>query len=353
MNIMFRISALLFLMAIGASCNKDKTSELDGDWLFPIAKGNLSINSLSQLKNLNYHIQIPALSIGQPENIPVSSPGLQLSHVGPFPVLITDWLHRIDIDTLEFTGSLNNFFPIPIGAGTIVSMRNSRDTGQSSIVGAATIAGTVLPGAVFSFDIRVFNKSLGDSVYFYLDNFNSPAYNNVVFATTPAKLDITLKVITASFVQVYTNRTFASIDTAEFSAGDNDNIGTHTSGTLSDTSTSGVINVFTDNGLPSNVRGQLYFLNDAKTQILDSMFITDLKIGGGSTDAGGSTTFTNSEATKVSVTRKKLDNLKLSKYVVSHFTFNTSGYPGPYVSANKGPKLTIQFTGDLNIRINF
>ena len=352
MNIMFRISVILFLMA-AASCNKDKVSDLEGDWLFPIAKGNLSINSLEQLKNLEYAIEIPAFSLGQPVNIPVSSPGLNIAHVGPFPVEITNWLHRVDIDTLEFTGSLDNFFPIPIGAGTTVTLRNSRDTSAASIVGSALIEHDIPPGAAFSFDIQVYNKSLGDSAFFYLDQFNSPAFNNVVFTNTPAQLKINLNVITASFVQIYTNKTFSSVDTAAFSAGEGDNNINNPGGSVSDTSVQGFINVFTDNGLPANIRAQLYFLNEAKTQILDSMFHSELIIGGGATDPAGNTTFTNSASTKVLVNQKKLDKMKSAKYVVSRFDFNTAGYTGLYVSANKGPKLTIQFTGDLNIRINF
>ena len=313
---------LLLLLATAASCNKDKTSELKGDWLFPIAKGDFSINSLSQLKNLDYQIEIPAYSIGQPVNILVSSPGIKIAHVGPFPVQITDWLHRVDIDTLAFSGTVNNFFPIPIGAGTIVTMRNTRDTIASNIVGSAVIDTTVMPGETFSFDILVANKTLGDSVYFFLDSFNSPPYNNVLFTSKPAQLNIRLKVITAGFVRIYTGKTFSSIDTAEFSVGDDD-ISSRTNGSLTDTSVSGIINIFTDNGLPANVRSQLYFLNESKTQILDSLFIPTLSIGGGLTDNAGNNTSINSTSTKVSVTRKKLDNLKLSKYMVSRFDFNT------------------------------
>ncbi len=335
------------------SCEKDKVSDITGDWLFPIAKGTMSINSLSQLKNLKYQVNIPAGSIGQPVNIPVSSPGLQLDHVGPFPVLITDWLHRLDVDTLDFSGSLNNFFPIPIGAGTVVTMRTSRDTGSANIAGTAVIPNTVLPGAAFSFDIQVFKKTLGDSIYFFLDHFNSPAYTNTTFTTTPTELKITLKVITASYAEVYTGKTFYSVDTAEFSVGSDDNVGSRTSGTLSDTSTSGIINVFTDNGLPANATGQLYFLNESQNQILDSLFVGNLKIGTGKTDVAGNTTFTNSQHTGVAVTRKKLDNIKQSKYVVSHFNFNTIGLTGPIVAVSTRAYLVIQFTGDLNIRINF
>ena len=126
MKKMMRMSALLLLLIAAGSCNKDKTSDIDGDWLFPIAKGEVSINSLSELKNLDYDVEIPAISIGQPVNIPVSSPGLQISHVGPFAVQITDWLHRVDVDTLEFTGSLSNFFPIPLPRCGSVTIRSSR-----------------------------------------------------------------------------------------------------------------------------------------------------------------------------------------------------------------------------------
>jgi hypothetical protein len=349
MSILLRISALFLLVAATSSCSKDKANELEGDWLFPIAKGNLSINSLDQLKNLKYEIAVPPFSIGQPINIPVNSPALHIAHVGPFPVQITDWLHRVDIDTLEFTGSLNNFFPIPIGAGTTVTLRNSRDTSAASIVGSAIIDHNVAPGDAFSFDILVYNKTLGDSAFFYLDQFNSPAFNNVTFTNNPARLVINLDVITASFVQIYTNKAFTSIDTSEFSAGSDDN----SINNISDTSAQGFINVFTENGLPANIRSQLYFLNEAKTHVLDSMFASDLVINGGQTDGAGNTTFTNKTTTRVAVNQKKLNNLKQAKYVVSRFDFNTTGYSGPYVSANKGPSLAIQFTGDLNIRINF
>ncbi len=355
MNKLLLVSAFLLLAAGFSACKKGATAELEGDWLFPIAKGDLSINSLNSLKNLEYHIQIPAQSISQPVNIPVSSPGLQLQHVGPFPVQITDWLHRLDVDTLEFSGNLNNFFPVPIGAGTKVVMRTSADTsGTTNIAGTANIPATVLPGGLFSFDIKVLNKQLGDSVFFFLEEFNSPPYNNVVFSTTATQLNITLKVITASYAAIYTNKTFSSIDTTEFSAGSDDQLGVHTSGTLSDTATSGNINVFADNGLPANTIVQLYFLNSTKTQILDSLFVPEsFTIAGGRTDGAGNATYVAPNSTKVPISRRKLDNIKQAAYVISNFRFNTIGFTGPYVSINRKPALTIQLTGDLKLNIRF
>jgi hypothetical protein len=349
-----RLIVLIALIVIAtASCKKEKDASLDGAWLFPIAKGDLSMNSLSELKNLDYNIDIPAFSIGQPVNFPVSSPGLHLKYVGPFGVQITDWLKRIDIDSLEFLGSLNNFFPIPIGAGTKITMRTSRDTSASDIAGYAIIPADVPPGGLFSFDIQVTKKSLTDSVFFFLDDFNSPAYSNVVFTTAPTMLNIRLKVLTADYTEIYTNRNFFSIDTSAFSAGSKDNLSSGSGGAVSDTGVSGTINVFLDNSLPANVLAQLYFLDASKTQILDSLFTPNLKTAGTGTDNAGNPLNIISSVTRVPVSRGKVERMKHAAYVVSRFNFNTFGFLGAYVSINRQAMLKVQFSGDLDINIKF
>ncbi len=345
------IPALAVVVAV-SSCKKDATGSLEGSWLFPIAKGSMSLNSMKELKNLGYHVQVPAFSIGQPVGVPVSSPGLSQRHVGPFAVQITPWLHRIDIDSLEFSGTLTNFFPVPIGAGTKLAMRTSRDTSSNAnIAGAALIATNVAPGAKFTFDISITDKSLGDSVYFFLEDFTSPAYNNVVFTNNATTMDITLKVITSYYVEAYTNKTFSCIDTSDFDPGGIDQASEATGGVTSDTAIKGYINVFLDNSMPANATFQLYFLDKSKTYITDSLFSKPIAIAGAITNAAGDPLNTISLQDKIPVTRRKIDLIKQSSFVVSSFHYNTNGYIGTYVSANKKPKLNIQFTGDINLRI--
>jgi len=346
------LTGLLVVITL-AGCQKDQLSTVYGDWLFPIAKGSISLYTLKELRNLQYDIDIPALSIGQPVGIPISAPGLQIDHVGPFAVQISPWLHRMDIDTLEFSGSLHNIFPIPIGAGTRISMRRTRDTAAGNIVGSTTVLTNVPPGSLFSFNIRVMNKTIGDSVYFFLDNFTSPPYNNVVFTNASTQLSIKLKVITASYVEAYTGKTFSSIDTSDFSTNTDDQLSNGTGGTLSDTGVSGYINVFADNKLPANVTFQLYFMNEGKTAIIDSLFISRLMVGGAMTDFTGMPLNTVSTAEKVLITRKKINNMKKARYAITDFRVNTNGYLPPVVRANKQAKLDIQLTGDLNLKISF
>lgn len=345
---------LLLLPVLMLSCNKDQRINANGDWLFPVAKGSLSLTSLSELRNLKYSVQIPALSIGQPIGVPVSSPGLSIAHVGPFALQITPWLRSIDIDSLEINTTLRNIFPIPIGAGTQISIRNSKDvSGSGNIIGSTIINSDVAPNAQFSVDFKAANKTFGDSVFFFLDNFVSPPYNNVIFQITPTELVVTLKVITASKVNIYSNKVFSSVDTMEFKAGEEDNLGNGTGGLISDTSVAGFLNVFLDNGLPAHVRFQAYFLDAGKTQVLDSLFITDLNVEGANTNAAGTPLAIKSTATKVNITQGRINNIKKAAYTVTRLQFNTLGYTTPWVTANKDAKLDVQITGDLNIKIRF
>jgi hypothetical protein len=345
---LIHLLAITILLTTG--CSKDRKTELQGNWLFPLAKGELSINSISSLENLEYNVDIPAFSLGVPENVSVSSPGLQISHVGPFALQIADWLRRVDIDTLEFNGSLRNFFPVPIGAGTKITMRNRRDTTAASIVGAMTIASDVAPGATFSFGINVYQKSLIDSVYFYLDEFRSPAYSNVVFSATPSHLNIRLGVVSASYVEIYSNKRFSSTDTLEFSAGSDESV---SQTPLNDTATRGELKVFADNGMPTAISGQIYFLDNTRTRVLDSLLNGDLVIGAGQTNAAGTTTFTNSTRRSVAVSNKKLETIKAASFIVTRFIVSSEGLVQPYAGANRSATMRLQFTGDLNITVRF
>lgn len=346
--------SIISLSLIIGSCSKDKQMTANGDWLFPIAKGELSIASLGELSNLKYTVNIPPVSLGQPVGVPVISPGLNIDHVGPFALEITPWLHRVDLDTIEINAQLTNFFPIPIGAGTEISIRNTPDgTSTTNVIGRTVIPNDIASNQAFSVDFKSSNTFMGDSVYFFLDRFTSPAFANVVFDPKPATLVVTLKVIKASLAQLYNDKEFASIDTAAFKAGDTDNLGSGSGGVVSDTSVSGFINVFLDNSLPTNLAFQAYFLDESKSTVIDSLFINEMKINGVVTDASGTPAGTNSTVTKVNITRKRIDNIKKAAYVVTKINFNTKGNAKPIIAANRQARLAIQLTGDLNIKISF
>ena len=354
MRLLFSSLFTVFLSFLITSCSKDKQMTANGDWLFPIAKGELSIASLGELNNLTYTVNIPPVSLGQPVGVPVTSPGLTIDHVGPFALEITPWLHRIDLDSIEINAKLTNFFPIPIGAGTEISIRNTSDgAATTNVIGRTIITKDIATNEAFSVDFNSANTFFGDSVYFFLDHFRSPAFASIVFNPQPATLVVTLKVIKASLAQLYSDKEFSSIDTAAFKAGDTDNLGSGTGGVVSDTSVSGFINVFLDNSLPTNLSLQAYFLDESRTMVIDSLFTSLMKIDGVITDAAGTPASTKSTVTKVNITQKRVNNIKKAAFVVTKITFDTKGNAKPIIAANRQAKLAIQLTGDLNIKITF
>lgn len=335
------------------SCNKDGYGSSEGAWLFPIAKGEFSLATLRNLRNTNYSATINPSNIGQPIGVVVNSPGLALDHVGPFAFRINDWLKRVDIDSLSISVSLDNAFPIPIGAGTIISIRNTNDViSNANIVSSVRIQQDILPGQRFAFDLKVLNKTLYDSVYFALDSFRSPPYNNVTFNTTPTLLQASLSIITSHYVEVYANKTISSKDTFEFDSGNQDNLGNNTGGIIHDSDVNGYLNVFLDNSVPANGKLQMYFLDATRTILLDSMFDFPITFLAVETDAAGTPQSVNSTLTKVPIRRGKLDNIRQAKYTITDFVVNTNSTSKPFVSANRQATLKMQFTGDLNIRIS-
>jgi hypothetical protein len=345
--------ALLCLTA--ASCKKDKQTNLEGDWLFPIAKTSFSLNSLEMFRKFSYQMELKPSDIHQPVGTPVSSTGLYIAYVGPATMPLMSCLARLDVDTLSFAGTFTNHFPVAVGAGTRLVMRTTADTTTATnIAGAVTVMEDIPPGGSFSFSVLVEHKILGERVYLYLDNFRTPAFSKVVFSSQPSTFDVRLDVFTASYAEMFTGRECMSEDTTEFSVGEKEQGGMQSGGVLSDTAMSGVINVFADNSLPCQGQWQLYFLNGDKSQVLDSLFYpAAFDIEAGRTSATGSPLNTASVMAKVPISRNKLERLKRAPFVVSRLRLSTMGMPGATVSADKTAALKLQLSGDLHLNIRF
>lgn len=344
------VLALCWAMA-GISCKKDQKSTLEGDWLFPIAKGSFSLNSLNMFRHITYDMEVHPADIDQAEGIPVSSPGLYFAHLGPAEVPVTGCLARLDVDTLNFSGTFTNNFPVAVSAGTRFVMRTTTDTSTATtIAGFATVDEDILPGSSYSFSVAVSDKILGDHVYLYLENFKTPAFSNLVFGSSPSRLTVQINILTASYAEVFTNRECTSEDTTEFSVGAND----HNNGIPCDTCMSGIINVFADNGLPASASSQLYFLNADKTKALDSLFPDGpLILSAGTTSSDGATTDTVSAYVQIPISKSKLERMKQSYYVASRLYLSTMGMTGMTRSVNRDAALVIQLTGDLRLKLRF
>jgi hypothetical protein len=356
-TLLYLIIALVLIIG-ASSCKKAPTGNSSGipwksSWLIPAIKGSLSLANLKELRDNEYTHEIPALSLGFPTGVQIPIiPPITINHIGPFAQQISPWLHKANVDSFDLDISLQNLFPIPIGAGTQVVLRNDRDSlNPANIIYTYTIPKDVAPNETFTINLKVINKSFEDTIFMYLDQFTSIGGTNVTFTPTPTLLTLKLKVLIMKSIEIYTNKSFESNEIIGLDLSSNSNSSSNSN--FSDTSATGNVTIYLDNLMPVNVGMQIYFLASDTITVVDSLLSTPLTITGATTDIGGEPLNSTKSKSSIEVSVKRIENMKACKNIKFKFLFNTLGYPSTYVVANKNAKLLIQIVGDLNLDVKF
>lgn len=347
---MFSFRPLLFIILI-FFCGCKKFQQLDSqihpEWLAPIAKTTVSLETLSLLDSTQFTRKIPSLDLGFPSGITLDLPALYFSHLGPYPLAVSDWIKEVHVQTFDLTISITNSFPITIGAGTVITIRNDNDTiNNQNIVSQTPLLNDILPGRTFTFNIKLNDRIIDDTVFFYLDQFNSPAKNNVTFTNSPATITVGLNILSVELIKFYADRSKSIRDTSEFSIKKNTN--THP---IDDSTIEGKLIVYIDNAFPLNSNFQVYFLDGSKRNVIDSLFDQGIYLQAATTDDNGSPTSITHSIDSVIISSGHLQKIKQAKFAVSSLEMNTINNKSIEISANKQTYLDIQIVGDL--KMNF
>ncbi len=343
---------LLFILLVSIfGCKKlDHLNPLlptNSEWLVPIANGTASLGTLSLLDSTNFKRNIPAPDLGFPIGVNINVPAFTYNHLGPYPIVVSDWVKEIHVHTLAVSLSLTNSFPIIIGAGTTITIRNGADTlNTQNIITQQPISNDVLPGETFSINFQLSDKVIEDTVFLYLDNFNSSAQNNVTFTNNSSQIVIGLNVIAVDEVKFYTDRTKSIRDTSDFEITNQSS-----TSTIEDSTIAGHLKIFMDNALPLNAGFQIYFLDASKRNVIDSLFDTQIILQGAQTNSAGSPLEVTHSIDSIKISAAHLSKIKQSKYAVTVLDMNTFNSALPFVTANNETYLNIQITGDL--KMNF
>ncbi len=343
------ISLSLLILFIGfISCNKDKSNTLptwNSDWLLPIAKGKVSFETLKTLSNIETTIQIPSIDLGYTGGAKVNVAPLNISKMGPYKIPLSNWIHKINFDSLELSLSMTNIFPIEISSGTKFSFRKTNDLNDpSNIIYQHILSQNIKSNDYYTFNVTVNNNSIYDTVYLFLEQFTSPGANEVIFSTQPLKIEVKVKVIDIKNVELYTGRVTSNIDTVDVQFSDEDN--------PTDTSSYGTVNLFVDNGLPIHFGVQIYFLEKNSNLIIDSLMSPAFELDGCNTDANGDPISVVSKKSSFQISTKRIENIKRAHKAIIRHNINTLGYPPPYVLLSKNSFLKMQITGDLHLSFN-
>ncbi len=338
---------ILLISIFGCKKFQQPNPQLHPEWLAPIAKTSVTLETLSLLDSTKFTRKIPSLDLGFPTGITLNVPALYFSHLGPYPLAVSDWIKEIQVHTLDLTISLSNSFPIKIGAGTIITIRNAADTlNNQNIISQHALPNDVLPGETFIFNVQLNDKSIDDTVFFYLDNFNSPAKNNVTFSNSPTFITVGLNIIAVDRIKFSPDKTKSIHDTSAFSIDSKTN-----TQAVDDSTLEGKLVVYIDNAFPLNAVFQIYFLDASRRNVIDSLFENGIRLNAATTDASGSPLNVQHGVDSVLISSSHLQKIKLAKYAVTSLDLNTVNNQSQDVNANNETYLNIQIVGDL--KMNF
>lgn len=356
-----KIIALLLIAVLGLSaCQKfslnPKNQPWNSEWLVPVLKTSFSLENLKSLQNSTVSFPLAPVSIGIPSiGMPINVPPFSINHVGPFAQPVADWLYKANLDSLRLTVTMQNMFPIIIDSSTRVVFRNDPDTNNAANILYSTVIGRdVQPNETFTLNVDVFNKSIEDTLYLYLDNFNSPGGNNITFNPQPSVITSTIKVIDVASMEVKTNHGFKFVDTlpTSFLLGQGVNTGSSQSINLKglDSIATGLVHAFVDNGMSLNIDLQVYVL-DANYSKIDSFFTSRAVIAGGTNNVlTGDPTHIQTTDNTINLDKNKLGHLTQGSYYLFDFGMNSNGYTGAYVKMSRKAKVDLQLVGDLKIQ---
>lgn len=335
------------------SCTKYNTnlSELptsNSDWLLPLVKGKVSFETIKELSKVKTSFEMPPIDIGYTSGTQVNVPPINITAVGPYKQPLSNWIHSIQFDTLDIKLSFTNAFPIAISAGTQFSFRRSDNTSDpTNIIYQHTLPQDIQPAQQYEFDVQVFNNSVTDTIYLFLEQFASPGGNNVTFSATPCKIEVEVKVIDIQKVELFPNKSVVERDTIDIEFGDEET----NSGPL-DTSSHATVNFYVDHAMPIHTSAQIYFLDPNTNLVTDSLLTPAVSAVGCNTDANGDPLNVNTSKTSLYISHTRIENIKKAKKAIIVFRLNTLGYPGPYVYLSDNTYLKLQITGDLHLSFN-
>ena len=351
---------LTLLISLTLSCQKfsldPKKQPWSSEWLVPVLKTSFSLENLKSLQNSTVSFPLAPIDIGVPNiGFPINLPPIYVRHIGPFAQPVADWLYKANLDSLRLSVTMQNIFPVIIDSSTKVVFRNDPDTNNLGNILYSTVIGhDIMPNETFTVDLNVYKKSIEDTLYLYLDDFNSPGGNNITFNPQPSIITSTINVIDVASMEIKTNHGFRFTDTlpTSFLLGQGVNTGSGQSVDLKglDSIATGLVHAYVDNGMSLNLDMQVYIL-DANYIKIDSFFNKRANIVGGSNNINsGDPVHISTTDNPINLDKTKLGHLSQGSYYLFDFGMNTNSYPGSHIKLSRNAKMELQLVGDVKIQ---
>lgn len=188
-------AVVAFVLILLVSCDLDQFEEYG--WkptlLGPLLKTRIDYYDLEELIEIRteYDINVGTLEDASGNNYPENEEVDvdEIDPLGKFPsqfrsMFTTDdgqtFVKSAIIQEFKARASFNNVFPIPIGAGTRIVIRDSENT--DNVLLTHPIDTDVAPGESYAIDIDIFDETeVSGTLEFFIIDFQSPGGDNVTF----------------------------------------------------------------------------------------------------------------------------------------------------------------------------
>jgi len=246
---------VILLIALIIGCKPINPEEIDWkpEILAPFVKSNLEVYDFEELifSGAEYNVEAGDLPIpGYAPNIPIPFvPPIIKESLPPDYLNLSTFFNLIVVDSAAVKINLNNVFPIPIGANTKLTIR---DSVSKELVTEHYVNRQVAPGENYEFDFLIFDKKLSQTLEIKVEEFNSPGGTNVTFTNETLVINVLIQFVNLDWVEVENNVNF--IDTSYTDVDFNIDGGSDPfQGTLS---------LFLDNNFPSEFKLRLDLYDD-------------------------------------------------------------------------------------------
>lgn len=343
------VATLVVLLSLFlASCDKKiNLDKWEPDVLAPLLKGTATFKEVTDLRDKNFTQKVPAIDIGYTPFTTVSVPPIKINFVGPYPYTISEYFSFVKVDSALFEIELFNMFPVPISQGTRVVFRSSPDTSTNANIFYSYTLTQDIPayGAYPKFEDVVTNKTITTDIYLYLENFHSPGGNNVVFDSQPTLVKFKLKFLSVFTVAINAGKEYSIGDTTAMEI--TDEIGSYDNNTAT-----GMLHFFMNSSMPINFDFQMYFYDETKSIMLDSLYYGRLHTEGNHTTQLGVPLDSVQRKFDIPLTADRIRRLKEAKFMAYRITGSTFGYPPGLVYLGPDCRLRLQLTGDIKLKVS-
>lgn len=341
---------VLFVAVTIVACQQKKqiNEPVVSQWLFPLIKGNLSMNDVTRLEGKVFQYTIQPSDIGFSTQTPINSPELFIDQIGPFAIPIDPIIHHLDIDSLEIALSFENLFPVTLDAGFMITLRQSRDTVSSqNIIWQQTFTQALQPNTTDSIQVHIHQAHLTDSIYFSIQQLHIDAFEQIVF-DDPINISCRIQKLRISELGLYSGKELHIQDTVSFNGNDINDLITQ-SEQWTDSTSNGHLNFYFDNGIPVCTAFQMYFLQNHV--VIDSLFDQGLLISGAGVDGSGNVNQILQQQNSIFLSTQKLKRIQPCNQLIYNFYLHTLQYSIPVVLLHPNNVMQLQIVGDFSLTL--